>query len=193
MNMNSNKTKKRRRGFLYFTIVIILISLISASLFNLYPKVAYPVKYSEYVEPISQQYELDKYLIYAIINTESRFKPDAQSDVGARGLMQLMENAFDWVKYRMGDKSDISYDDMYDPESNIRYGAFMMKLLLEEYNDTATAVAAYHGGRGMVNKWLKNPEYSKDGKTLDVIPSKTTGHYVYKVMKSYKGYSKYYN
>ena len=191
--MNSNKTKKKRRIFIYYIIIILLISLISAFLYNLYPKVVYPIKYSEYVEAISQEYELDQNLIYAIIKTESNFRPDAQSDVGARGLMQLMENAFDWVKYRMGDKSDISYDDMYSPECNIRYGSFMMKLLLEEYKDITTAVAAYHAGRGMVNKWLQNPEYSNDGKTLDKIASRTTGHYVYKVMKSYEGYSKYYN
>ena len=40
-------------------------------------------------------------MIYAVIRTESRFNPDAVSDVGATGLMQLMPDAYEWVRYRM--------------------------------------------------------------------------------------------
>nr|HNX65180.1 lytic transglycosylase domain-containing protein [Oscillospiraceae bacterium] len=69
----------------------------------------------------------------------------------------------------------------------------MLSLLYEEYQDIPTAIAAYHAGRGTVNNWLKDPQYSADGKKLDNIPSNTTGHYVNKVLKAYEGYTNLYN
>ncbi|MBR4223753.1 MAG: lytic transglycosylase domain-containing protein [Oscillospiraceae bacterium] len=127
---------------------------------------------------------MDKYFIMAVIKTESDFDPKAQSEVGARGLMQLMGDAFDWVALRMDDDR-YTYDDMYDPEHNIEYGTYLLKLLYEEYGDERTALAAYHTGRGRVNSWLADERFSKDGKTLDSIPSSATAHYVDKVMGAY--------
>lgn len=162
---------------------------------NICKKYVYPMDYHHYsslVDQFSSSTGIDRYLIYAVIKTESNFDPEATSDVGARGLMQIMEDAFEWVKFRMNDDSDISYDDMYVPYNNIKYGSYLLKLLYEEYGDVETAVAAYHSGRGSVNEWLKNEEYSSDGKTLDKIPSETTAHYVSKVMKAYDAYKNLY-
>lgn len=162
---------------------------------NICKKYIYPMDYYHYsgfVDQFSSSTGIDRYLIYAVIKTESNFDPEATSDVGARGLMQIMEDAFEWVKFRMNDDSDISYDDMYVPYNNIKYGSYLLKLLYEEYGDVETAVAAYHSGRGSVNEWLKNEEYSSDGKTLDKIPSSTTAHYVNKVMKAYEAYTNLY-
>lgn len=155
-------------------------------------KYIYPIEYSSYVETAAAETGIDKYLIYAVIKTESSFNNEAESNVGARGLMQLMEDAFDWVKFRMGDERDIDYDDMYDPQYNIEYGSFLIKLLYDEYGDERTALAAYHSGRGSVNEWLKDKKYSSDGKTLDQIPSSVTEHYVGKVMTAYEGYTNLY-
>ena len=156
-------------------------------------KYVYPIGYSDMVETASMETGIDKYLIYAVIRTESNFNAEAESEVGARGLMQLMEDAFDWVKFRMEDDRSVTYDDMYDPGYNIEYGSFLLKLLYEEYGDERTALAAYHSGRGSVNGWLEDKNYSSDGKTLDKIPSDTTEHYVKKVMTAYEGYTNLYN
>ena len=91
-----------------------------------YKRTTHPLQYSEYVEKYAQEYGLDKYVIYAVIKTESGFDPNAVSDTGARGLMQLMETTFDWVKFRLGEGDDITYEDMFDPETNIRYGSFFL-------------------------------------------------------------------
>jgi len=160
---------------------------------NLSRKYIYPVKYEEYVDKYAEEYNIDKFFIYAIIKTESNFIEDATSGAGARGLMQLMEDAFDWVKYRMADERDISFDKMYQAEYNIQYGTYLIMLLYEEYGDERTALAAYHAGRTTVNSWLKDERYSKDGKILLVIPSNTTEHYVDKVMKAYSSYNNLYN
>ena len=52
-------------------------------------KYIYPLEYQTYVERYSAEYGVDKYLVYAVIKTESGFDPDAVSNVGARGLMQI--------------------------------------------------------------------------------------------------------
>jgi len=176
----------------------LLIVFFSVSVFgiinidNICKKYIYPIEYGSFVEKAAYETGLDKYLIYAVIKTESNFNSDAISEVGARGLMQLMEDAFEWVKFRMEDERNINYDDMYTPEYNVEYGSYLIMLLYEEYGDVETAVAAYHSGRGSVNEWLESEEYSSDGKTLDKIPSSTTAHYVSKVMKAYEAYTNLY-
>ncbi len=189
MKRSKNTIIQKRRTRLFFAILIIALIIFAAFKYeDIYRKWVYPIKYENYVEKYSEEYGVDKYLIYAIINTESGFDSDAQSNVGARGLMQLMDNAYDWVKYRMGDERELTYDDMYNAEYNVQYGTYLLKLLYDEYGSYNETIAAYHAGRGAVNGWLENKEYSNDGEVLDKIPSRDTNHYVSKVMKAYEAY-----
>ena len=48
---------------------------------------AYPTDYSEIVEQKSEEYGVPVSVVYAVIRTESGFDPNAESKVGARGLM----------------------------------------------------------------------------------------------------------
>ncbi len=177
-----------------FVLILIVTGavLLALNAENLCKKYVYPIRYDEYVEEYSSKNNIDKYLIYAIIKTESGFDSNAVSDVGARGLMQLMEDAFDWVQYRMDDDRDVTYDDMFIPKYNIEYGTYLITLLYEEYGDEQTALAAYFMGRGKVNIWLEDKEYSDDGRTLKKIPSAAAEHYVNKVMTAYNGYTNLY-
>lgn len=145
----------------------------------------YPRSYQEYVEKYSKEYGVDENLVYAVCKIESNFQPDAQSNVGARGLMQLMESAFDWVQYRMGDESDTTYDDVYQAETAIKYGTCMLSLLMNEMGDDERIIlAAYHAGMSTVRNWLSNPDYSPDGETLVTIPYSDTNWYVDKVLET---------
>ncbi len=183
---------KKLGGFLLIVLIGAFIWLL-CNMENLSREYIYQIRYSEFVETAAEETGIDRYLIYAVIKTESNFNENAESDAGARGLMQIMEDAFDWVKFRMDDKRDVCYDDMYEPAYNIEYGSYLIKLLYEEYGDERTALAAYHSGRGSVNGWLEDEKYSSDGKTLDEIPSNTTEHYVNKVMTAYEGYNNLYS
>ena len=184
--------RKKKKNPLPAILLVILLGLGIYKAPDLCRDYIYPHNYSEYVDRYSAKYHMDRNFVYAVIKTESNFDPSAESDVGARGLMQLMEDAYDWVGYRMEDGREISYDHMFVPEYNIEYGTYLLMLLYDEYGDFETTLAAYHSGRGNVNKWLENSEYSSDGKTLDNIPSAATKHYVEKVMSAYSAYNNLY-
>lgn len=154
---------------------------------------AYPLEYGEFVEKYSAEYGVDPWLVYSVIYNESRFQPDALSNVGARGLMQMMEASFDWTKNRLEPDSATVYDAMYDPETNIRYGTYMLSLLLEEFGTVNNALCAYHAGWGSVKGWLDDPENAPDGENVTNIPFADTRSYVEKVNKTMEKYRKLYS
>lgn len=196
--MVSSKRKRKNR-----IIPIIIILLLAAAAAFLLVKAAekityefrlseHPLKYSEYIEKYSDEYGLDKYLIYAYVKTESSFDEKAVSDTGARGLMQIMEETFDWIKYRLGDSDDVTYDDMFKPQMNIRYGTYLVHYLNEYFGSSDTAAAAYFSGIGTVSDWVSDSRYSSDGVNLITIPSKGAAHYVNKINNAYDTYKELY-
>lgn len=179
--------KNIRRGLgIVLLLIIAVLAVTPAALKHLYP-----VKYSEEISRYSELYGVDEYLLYALIETESGFDPDAVSDAGAIGLTQITEETFDWLKLKMGGTE--SFEQLFEPEISVKYSAFFLKLLTEEFGERQTVAAAYHAGRGRVNEWLADPDVSADGRTLAFIPSSDTAHYVNKIEKNYKIYIDLYN
>ena len=121
---------------------------------------------------------------------ESDFDPEAESPVGALGLMQMMPETFDWMQTHIGGEYDASA--LLDPEISIKYGCALLRVLLNEYDNLATAVCAYNAGMGNVTSWLSDPAYSEDGVTLKEIPFEETRLYVQKVLQYKETYEKLY-
>lgn len=153
-------------------------------------KTLYPMKYAEYVEKYSEEYGVDPRLVYAVIKTESSFNPDAVSYADAAGLTQITPETFEWLKQKLGEENKNLT--LYDPETSIKYGAFFLSYLINEFGDANTAIAAYHAGRGRVIGWLEDKKISPDGKTLSEIPIPETAHYVKKVNKALNIYNNLY-
>ena len=110
-------------------------------------------------------------ILYAFIRTESNFDPNADSDAGARGLMQITEVTFDWIEMKIAPTESLTFDDLYDPETNIRFGSYFVSYCLDRYSGhLATAAAAYHSGWGTVDNLLQMEEHSADGETLQGFP-----------------------
>ena len=61
----------------------------------------YPLEYSDIVEKYSEQYDLDPYLVLAVINVESRFRHEAVSPKNARGLMQITGKTGEWIAEKL--------------------------------------------------------------------------------------------
>lgn len=193
------RTKRRRKGLFNFLAVILVLLILLVTGNTIY-KVArekyllynYPIKYQQLVEKYAAENKVDKTLIYAVIKTESNFDSEAVSNVGARGLMQIMDDTFQWIRFRLGDSEDLDYDAMFDPEQNIRYGSYLIGYLLEYFGSMDLAICAYHAGVGSVDSWLENPQYSTDGKTLDTVPATDTRHYLNKIKDALYNYQTLY-
>lgn len=192
--------EKKKHSFL--KNVILIFSSLAIAVFALYLIIQnlgcvqdmvgdtlYPMKYQQQVDRAAETYNLEKSLIYAVIRTESHFDPEAESHVGAVGLMQLMPESFEWLQGLRGQELDIS--ELNNPDVNIDYGCYLLRYFYDYYGSEETAVAAYNAGF-VVGDWLKDPNYSSDGKSLDAIPYGETERYVEKVMKAKKMYKKLY-
>ena len=139
-------------------------------------------------------YDLDPLVLYAFIRTESNFNPNAQSDAGARGLMQITEVTFDWIKLKIAPDEALTFDDLFDPETNIRFGSYFVAYCLQRYGtDLATAAAAYHSGVGTVNELLADSACSPDGQTLSHYPYPQMRRYVHKITTAYQRYQEIYS
>lgn len=177
---------------------LILIILASAALFGMFfvsgksvMKIIYPMKYTEYVEKYSAEYGIDPNLLYAVIKTESSFNPNAVSQADAVGLTQITPETLEWLQTKLGEEGKSL--SLLDAETSIKYGAFFLSYLLNEFENADTALAAYHAGRSRVNGWLKDKSISPNGKTLENIPVKETAHYVKKVNKALNAYNNLYS
>lgn len=152
---------------------------------------SYPREYSKYVEKAAKEYDLEESLIYAVIRTESGFDADAQSNVGACGIMQMMPSSFEWLQQKRGTEGEYTTQDLFNPEICIDYGSYLLKYFYDLYGDERCAVAAYNAGF-VVGDWLEDSNYSIDGVTLSDIPYPETKHYVEKVESAKEMYIKLY-
>jgi len=117
----------------------------------------YPLSYEQIVRGHAHNYKLDPALLAAVIYQESKFKPDARSSSGAIGLMQLLPDTAKGIALHTGG-SQFRVQDLYDPEINVRYGAWYLRHLLTKYGDEQEALAAYNAGQDNVDKWRRAGE-----------------------------------
>ncbi len=183
---------KRVLAMIAAVVFVIVAGLMMKKAADRLEDARYPLKYAETIEAKAEENGLPASLVYAVVKTESGFEPDAESSVGARGLMQLTKETFEWIDYRRGETGAV-WDDMYDPETNLDYGTFLLSQLMEEFGTVENALAAYHAGWNAVKNWLADSSYSSDGKTLDKIPYPDTEYYVDKVTKTMEGYQETYD
>lgn len=187
--------KKKNRGLRFFIILIVIVILgfvVYKSLPTIQRKYFYPKEYSQYVEKYSKKYNIDENFIYSVIKVESNFKPNAESNVGAAGLMQLMEIAYQAVYDRIDDNQGLKYSDMYDPEYNIMYGTYYLHYLYDIFGTYELTIAAYHAGLTAVSSWLEDGTIDKDNFDVSKVPISDTRHYITKIISAYNKYNELY-
>jgi soluble lytic murein transglycosylase-like protein len=107
---------------------------------------------------------VDPRLLHAVIWQESKYKVDAVSHAGARGLMQLMPATAKRFKC----------EDRADSEQNINAGAKYLRWLLKRFDGNVTlALAGYNAGEGSVDKYDGVPPFGETQKYVRII----TGRY----------------
>lgn len=172
------------------SVFFVLVFLIAFSMLQIpvLEKIIYPYPHRAIIEKYAAQYGVDPLLVVAVIREESKFLPQSESHKGAKGLMQLMPSTARSIAPSIGDKT-YSDDDLLIPEKNIQYGTWYLASLEKEFSENTTlAIAAYNGGRGHVQEWIKSGQINPGNLRQQDIPFKETQDYVGRVLKSYRKY-----
>jgi soluble lytic murein transglycosylase len=141
----------------FAAVVVVGVGALVASEPDWYLRLRYPVAYDHIVRSHARNYRLDPALLAAVIYQESKFRPDARSESGAIGLMQLLPETARGIALRTGG-SEFRVQDLYDPELNVRYGSWYLRHLLDRYGSVEQALAAYNGGQGNVDRGVRFAE-----------------------------------
>lgn len=154
---------------------------------------AFPQAYQQYVDSTSRQFEFDKIMIWSIIRAESFYRDDAESPVGANGLMQLMPFTAKRVADLINIK-DFQVKDLLNPEINIKLGTRYLKRLSQKFNGNfLLAAAGYNAGPHRVEQWLHDFGKLNMDEFIEHIPFMETRNYAKKVMYHYNVYNQLYN
>ena len=164
-------------------LIIFSISLVILFLFSLVVNlIVFPQKYKNYVVAYSNEFDLDKALVYSVIKVESDFNSKAVSKSGALGLMQILPNTAKWIAEELNES--YSKELMFQPQKNILFGCFYLRYLFDRFKKMEVVICAYNAGEGKVFDWLENGELVREKIDYD-----ETRNYLIKVENFYKIYS----
>lgn len=169
-------------------IVFIVVTLTFPKWITLF----YPQPHRAIVFNAAQHYDVDPYLVFSIIRAESGFRTNAQSAVGARGLMQIMPETAEWIAQQRGIKG-FDPTDLHDPQTNIEFGCWYLGNLNKEFaGRLPMIVASYNAGRGRVREWAISGQWDGSDQHLEGIPYPETRQYVKNVLQNYQAYQAIY-
>lgn len=174
--MKKRKKKKNKGGVIFFLLLLTGFLIFSGSV--LYGRL-FPLEYEEVIEKYAAEYEVDPYLVYGLIHTESRFQTYAISPAGAMGLMQITPETGEFIAKRL-QMEDYEESMLYVPEVNIRMGIYYLSYLEESFPVKETRLAAYNAGPNRVKGWLDDSNVGSGG-VLHSIPFEETRNYVERV------------
>lgn len=189
--MNISRVSKSRARRVTWVLGAGVMVMIAVHLLQGAGVAKYSLTYESYIKKHAAEYSVDPFMVAAVIHIESAGNPNAVSGAGAVGLMQIMPVSGNWIAGMIGTSFDPS--DLRDPDTNIQLGTWYLKFLLKMFPSEATAIAAYNAGQGRVAKWLKDPQYSKNGKDLINIPYQETEDYVSRFKSAYRQYKQIYS
>lgn len=132
-------------------------------------------------------FKIDRALLYALMRQESKFKTDATSRVGARGLMQLMPRTASYIakdrslRYRSGRER------LYDPAYNMELGQSYVGYLINGAadGDLFNLAAAYNGGPGNLRRWKRDVAIDDTLLFIESIPNRESRDFVEKVLTNF--------
>lgn len=120
--------------------------------------------YRREIEDASGHYGVDSALVRAVMHAESAFQPNAVSEKGAQGLMQLMPATAE----------RFAVDDPFDARQNIRGGVRYLAWLLKRFNGNQTlALAGYNAGEASVAEYNGVPPYAETQSYVSLVQSLT--------------------
>ena len=151
-------------------------------------RVYYPLRYRSQIAESSGRHRVSPYLVAAIINAESGWKPERSSAAGAVGLMQVLPStANDLAREGSVDATRYPVAKLSDPAVNIEYGTAYVRFLVGRYHEIQTVLAAYNAGLRHADEWAR-----KGGDIRTAIEFPETKYYVLRVSRGKERYEALY-
>ena len=152
----------------------------------------YPRYYADTVEKYAKLYDVDTFLIAAMILEESRYNAEAVSWAGAIGLMQIMpatgKELAQQLKIRRFRTSMLK-----QPDVNIQMGTKYIGYLNSLFDGNAMLVTgAYNGGPGRMKRWVASKNIADIDEFVEKIRIRETRLHIKKVIDSYDHYVEIY-
>jgi soluble lytic murein transglycosylase len=148
----------------------------------------YPLHYEKQIADSAARQRISPFLVAAVINAESGWRPTRTSKSGAVGLMQLMpQTVDDLVSSKLVDAKRFPASDLTSPTVNIEYGTAYLRYLVNRYHEVDTALAAYNAGLRHADEWKK-----KGGDIRAAIAFPETKAYVLRVERGRERYQALY-
>src|SRR5436190_5055677 len=173
---------------------VLAISTLGLAAVVLYPmlhhavkEITLPLRHDDIIRQQAASKHLDPSLIAAVIYAESKFNA-RDSSTGAKGLMQIQPETARFIARRSGGTA-FTVADLSDPQTNISYGSYYLRYLLDRYSGNATlALAAYNGGETNVDDWNRRAGHGRAGFREADIPFAETRAYVDRVFQARQDY-----
>ena len=139
----------------------------------------FPLAFNDEIKSHAAKYAINPAWAFAITRRESSFMSDANSPVGARGLMQLMPDTAKHLTRR----KKVSTKYLLDSKNNINLGTKYLKNLLDRHKgNQVLATASYNAGPYRVKKWLQSAAELPADIWIETIPYRETREYVKSVL-----------
>ncbi|MBQ1631490.1 MAG: transglycosylase SLT domain-containing protein [Clostridia bacterium] len=186
-------TKKQKTTLIVLAMIMACLILTSLIVFWMIPRFMrsrFQLKYVELIQKYSEEYDLEPSFVAGVISTESKFKEEAVSRAGARGLMQIMPATGEEIAEALGVTFHV--EDLFEPETSIRFGCYYLRQQLDRFDQNkAVALAAYNAGPNKAAQWLS--EYGLDSRgRIAYIPYEETKNYVNRVLQAQENYENLY-
>lgn len=145
----------------------------------------FPLAFKDEMSEYADKAKVDTAWAMAITRRESSFMVDANSPVGARGLMQIMPNTANYIA-----KQPVQLGQLYNPITNISYGTDYLNYLMRRNDgNLIIATASYNAGYSRVRQWIPSDRAIPADIWIDTIPFRETREYVKAVMAYYQIYN----
>jgi soluble lytic murein transglycosylase len=109
-------------------------------------RMQYPIAHASELWAHCQRWNVDPFLVLAVMRQESVYNANAMSPTGAMGLVQFLKGTGAKVS-AMLEEPLYSPHDLFDPSINLRYAVFYLKILSDRFGGSfPMAVASYNGG-----------------------------------------------
>ena len=171
--------------------VVVLLAVATALFLRgpaFWQRVYYPLGYRAQIADSSARHRVSPYLVAAIINAESSWKPSTRSAAGAVGLMQVLPStAQDLARRGTVDATKFPPANLSDPAVNIEYGTAYVRFLVGRYHEIQTALAAYNAGLRHADEWAR-----EGGDIRTAIQFPETKQYVLRVSRGKERYQALY-